>query len=70
MTSGALNPISLLVWTFVLFVPIYFALLGGLYLARRNLQAAHGLLDMPIETLLLFPAALCALVLALAIGVR
>lgn len=65
MTSGAINPIWLLVWTIVLFVPIYFALIGGLYLARRHLSEARGLLDTPMETLLFFPAAICAFVIAL-----
>lgn len=70
MTAGALNPVSLLIWTIVLFVPIYFALFGGLYLARRHLPEARPVLDTPMETLLFFPAALCALVLALVIGAR
>ncbi|HZQ05962.1 MAG TPA: hypothetical protein VFD70_05240 [Anaerolineae bacterium] len=68
MTAGALHPISLLIWTIVLFVPIYFALIGGLYLARRHLPEARAVVDSPMETLLFFPAALCALVLALVIG--
>lgn len=70
MTARALNPSSLLVSTIVLFVPMYFALIGGLYLVRRHLPEARALVDSPMETLLFFPAALCALVLAVVIGAR
>ncbi len=70
MTSGALNPIWLLVWTIILFAPIYLALISGLYLARRHLPEARAVLDAPMETLFLFPAAVCALVFALVIGAR
>lgn len=70
MTAGALNPISLLLWTIVLFVPIYFALIGGLYLVRRHLPEARAILDSSMETLLFFPAALGALVFAVVIGAR
>lgn len=64
-TQGAINPILLIVWTVVLFVPIYLALIGGLYLARRYLPEARGLYDMAIEPILFFPAAICAFLIAL-----
>lgn len=67
-TQGAINPILLIVWTAVLFVPIYLALIGGLYLARRYLPEARGLYDMAIEPILFFPAAICAFLIALVVA--
>jgi hypothetical protein len=69
-TQGAINPILLIVWTVVLFVPIYLALIGGLYLARRYLPEARGLYDLAIEPILFFPAAACAFVIALVLAPR
>lgn len=63
-----INPISLFVWTAVLFIPIYAALLGGLYLARRYIPEAHGIFDIAIEPILFFPAAVCAFLIALNIA--
>ncbi len=60
-----INPISLIIWTAVLFIPIYAALLGGLYLARRLIPEARGIFDMAIEPILFFPAAVCAFLIAL-----
>lgn len=60
-----INPISLIAWTAVLFIPIYAALLGGLYLARRYIPEARGIFDMALEPILFFPAAVCAFLIAL-----
>lgn len=65
MNTSAINPLGLVLWTIVLFAPIYVALLGGLYLVRRYLLEARTALDTPIESLLIFPAAVGALVIAL-----
>lgn len=70
MMGGAVNPIWLILWTIVLFVPIYFLLIAGLYLARRYLPEANGLLDTTIAPILFFPAAACAFVIALLIAPR
>lgn len=67
---SAINPLILVLWTILLFAPIYFAMLGGLYLARRHLPEARTVLDTPIESLLVFPAAVGALVIALVIASR
>ncbi len=64
-TQTLINPISLIVWTVVLFIPIYAGLLGGLYLARRYIPEARGNFDMAIEPILFFPAAVCAFLIAL-----
>ena len=69
-TQGSINPILLIVWTVVLFVPIYLALVGSLYLARRYLPEARGLYDLAIEPILFFPAAACAFVIALVLAPR
>lgn len=63
-----INPISLVIWTSVLFIPIYAALLGGLYLARRYIPEARGIFDLAIEPILFIPAAVCAFLIALAIA--
>ncbi len=60
-----INPFALIVWTAVLFIPIYAALLGGLYLARRYIPEARGIFDMAIEPILFFPAVVCAFFIAL-----
>ena len=60
-----INPISLFVWTAVLFIPIYAALIGGLYLARRYIPEARGIFEMTIEPILFFPAVVCAFLIAL-----
>lgn len=70
MTTSAINPIGLILWTIVFFVPIYFALLGGLYLVRRYLPEASTALDTPLESLLVFPASVGAFVIALVIASR
>lgn len=70
MNTSTVNPLGLVLWTIVLFAPIYFALLGGLYLVRRYLPEASTALDMPIESLLVFPAVVGALVIALVITSR
>lgn len=70
MNTSTVNPLGLILWTTVLFAPTYFALLGGLYLARRYLPEARIALDTPIESLLVFPAAVGALVIALVIVLR
>ncbi len=62
------NPITLIVLSAVLFIPIYAVLLGGLYLARRYIPEARGIFDMAIEPILFFPAAVCAFLLALIIA--
>ena len=63
--QNSINPISLIVWTAVLFIPIYAAFLGTLYLARRYIPEARGIFDMAIEPILFFPAAVCAFLIAL-----
>ena len=60
-----INPIALFVWTAMLFIPIYAALIGGLYLARRYIPEARGIFDMAVEPILFFPAAVCAFLIAL-----
>ena len=60
-----INPISLFVWTALLFIPIYAVLLGTLYLARRYIPEARGIFEMAIEPILFFPAAVCAFFIAL-----
>jgi hypothetical protein len=67
-TQTPINPISLIVWTALLFIPIYAALLGGLYLARRYIPEARGIFDMAIEPILFFPAVVCAFLIALNIA--
>lgn len=69
-TQAGINPILLIVWTIVLFVPIYLALIGGLYLARRYMPEACGIYDMAIEPILFFPTAVCAFAIALIIAPR
>ncbi len=60
-----INPISLIVWTGVLFIPIYALLLGTLYFGRRYIPEARGIFDMAIEPILFFPAAMCAFLIAI-----
>ena len=63
-----INPISLIIWTGMLFIPIYAVLLGTVYLARRYIPEARGIFDMAIEPILFFPAAVCAFLIALTIA--
>jgi polyferredoxin len=61
------DPIRLLALTVVLFALFYLLLLSGVYLARRYLPEAHGLYDTVMEPFLIFPAAVLAFVVALAL---
>ncbi|MDL1894760.1 hypothetical protein FBQ82_00665 [Anaerolineae bacterium CFX7] len=60
-----INLISLIIWTGMLFIPIYAVLLGTVYLARRYIPEARGIFDMAIEPILFFPAAVSAFLIAL-----
>lgn len=69
-TQNGINPMLLIVCTVVLFVPIYLALIGGLYLARRIMPETCGVYEMAVEPILFFPAAVCAFAIALIIAPR
>lgn len=70
MQAQTINPILLLAWTVIWLLPIYLVLVGGLYLVRRYLPEARGLLEMTLEPILFFPAVICAFLIALALSSR